>query len=200
MALQRVDRLKEPPVVGRWYLVPAILWDRNAPFVAGRSEKETLTDLQLSRGARWWPVWGNKHSDVEHFNFPHLHYHVDPRFLTRRHIRETTSWSRTVLQSIQASPLNHADLKSGPPKPQLRRMRCSLSHSEWGFADAKAVIALNAAFTGKQCPSGKRGFVCPHKHFPLGTVESVNGVVTCPLHGMRIDAATGVCLGSSSCS
>src|SRR5947209_5030398 len=112
MKLQRADRLKEPPVVGRWYLVPAILWDRSSHVhTAGRSDQEILTDIQVSRGARWWPVWGNKHSDVEYFNFPTLHYHIDPRFLTRRHLKETTAWGRTVLQSIQATPLNHLDLK-----------------------------------------------------------------------------------------
>jgi hypothetical protein len=54
---------------------------------------------------------------------------------------------------------------------------------------------MNTAFAGTQCRKGKRGFVCPHKLFPLGSVEPVAGVITCPLHGMRIDAATGVCLG-----
>lgn len=197
--LQRSDRLKEPPVVGNWYLVPAILWQFRMPWDAdSSSDEEIITKLQKAKGAKWWPVWGSKHNDVEFFNFETLHYHIDPRFLTKRHRAEASGYGdRTTLQTIQAQPLNHAKLKSGPPKPQLRRMRCSMAHSEWGYADRVTVANLNTAFAGKQCAMGKRGFVCPHKLFPLGSIEAVDGVITCPLHGLRIDAKTGSCIGAA---
>lgn len=197
MTLQRADRLKEPPIVGRWYLVPAILWNRNPPWgTSGLPESEILHSIQKTKGAKWWPVWGIKHNDAEHFQFHALHYHVDPRFLTKRHIGEVRGGVYgTALKALQASPLNHTGLQSGPPKPQLRRMRCSMAHAEWGHPDAKPVTELNATFAGTQCGRGKRGLVCPHRHFPLGSIEAIDGVVTCPLHGMRIDAATGKCLG-----
>jgi hypothetical protein len=196
MALQRSDRLKGPPVVGHWYLVPAILWNRGSTSLYGESEYKILRGLESGPGAKWWPVWGHKHNDIEHFNFKPLHYHIDPRFLTKRHTKETwCSGSRTVLQELQAQPLSHTGLKSGPRKPTLRRMRCSLSHAEWGHPDALKVSDLNKDFAGQQCRSGKRGLVCPHRYFPLGSIEAIDGVVTCPLHGMRIDVATGKCLG-----
>lgn len=196
--LQRADRLKEPPIVGRWYLVPAIFWNNNTPWNTDRSEQAVLSDIR-TKGAKWWPVWESKHNDLEFFNFEQLHYHIDPRFLTRRHLTEFRGYGdRTPLQQIQGRPLNHVHLKSGPPKPQLRRMRCTMAHAEWGHTDAKSVIRMNAAFAGQQCAKGKRGFVCPHKLFPLGSIEAVDGVVTCPLHGLRIDAATGKCVGSAA--
>jgi hypothetical protein len=200
MTLQRADRLKELPVVGQWYLVPAILWKRGSHVsFAGGSEEAVLRELQLP-GAKWWPVWGSKHRDVEHFGFDNLHYHIDPRFLTKRHWSEfrNSFFSRSPLQQVQAMPLNHVDLKSGPPKPQLRRMRCTMAHSEWGHADAKTVVKFNEAYDGQQCAKGKRGFICPHKLFPLGSVQAVDGVITCPLHGLRIDASTGQCLGAEA--
>jgi Rieske [2Fe-2S] domain len=196
--IQRSDRLKEPPVVGKWYMVPAILWNRNhGKWDTGdMSEADLIADLRNSNGAKWWPVWGIKHDDVEYFNFRHLHYHIDPRFLTKRHAAELVGFgSRAVLQCAQAQPINHLHLRSGPPRPTLRRMRCTLDHSKWGFSDSSIVVEMNKSFAGKQCGSGKRGFVCPHKHFPLGSVKAINGVVTCPLHGLRIDAETGKCLG-----
>lgn len=198
--IQRSDRLKEPPVAGKWYLVPAILWNRNAPWNHPKSEEGILAQLQNTKGAKWWPVWGSKHSDDEHFNFPALHYHIDPRFLTKRHMTDCrhNRLGRTALQTVQASPLNHSGLKSGPPKPLLRRMRCTMVHAEWGFAGVGPVAALNESFKDQQCRSGKRGFVCPHRFFPLGSIEAVEGVVTYPLHGMRIDAATGRCLGNKT--
>jgi hypothetical protein len=199
MSLQRVDRLKEPPVVGRWYLVPAILWDRSSFSSLGQSEWKILRELKTGPHAKWWPVWGRKHNDIEYFNFAALHYHIDPRFLTRRQVKEVwCSGSRTVLQELQAQPLSHTGLKSGPPKPTLQRMKCTLSHAEWGHSGAKKVLALNADYAGKQCRNGKFGLVCPHKQFPLGSALAIDGVITCPLHGLRIDAATGKCLPVSA--
>lgn len=146
------------------------------------------------KGCEWWPVWGPKHNDVEHFNFEKLHYHVDPRFLTKRLWRHFGVF-RDPIADVQATPLNNSFLDNGPPKPVLRRMRCRLAHSEWQFTDPISVVGLNDQWKGKQCPKGKRGFVCPHKLFPLGSVVPQDGVITCPLHGLRIHAATGVCLG-----
>lgn len=198
MTLQRADRLKEPPVVGQFYLVPAILWNRRSRCNAGESsEDEVLRELQ-GKGAKWWPVWGSKHNDIEYFGFRPLHYHIDPRFLNKRHWSEFRNPLRSPLLQVQATPLNHSDLKSGPPKPQLRRMRCTMAHSEWGHSNAIPVTKLNAAFGGQQCRKGKRGFVCPHKLFPLGSVQVVDGVITCPLHGLRIDAQSGRCLGTAA--
>ena len=99
-----------------------------------------------------------------------------------------------------AKQLQRADRLRAPPvvgRSTLRRMRCSLSHAEWGHPDAETVQKMNEAFSGQQCRTGKRGFVCPHKQFPLGSIKAIDGVVTCPLHGLRIDAATGKCLGTA---
>jgi hypothetical protein len=67
--IQRVDQLDSPPTAGKFYLVPAIFWNWG----------------QCGGPSSWWPVIGPKHHDLEFFNFKEKHYHVDPRFLTRRH-------------------------------------------------------------------------------------------------------------------
>ena len=179
MIMQRVDRLKEPPVKGRFYLVPAILWSWHG-----------------SRRHLWWPVIGNKHRDPEFFNFNHLHYHVDPRFLNRKHLAQLFH-RRDVgkLGDVLSMPLNSVFLPDGPGKPQLRRMRCAGAEILYPFADRVPVIGLNKHHAGQQCARGKRGWVCPHKHVALGNVAPIDGVITCPLHGLRIDAETGKCLG-----
>lgn len=158
------------------------------------TEEAVLRSLK-AQGAKWWPVWGRKHNDIEFFNFPHQHYHIDPRFLNKRQWSDF-SWvsERTPLQYVQSQPLSHSGLPSGPPKPVLRRMRCTMAHSQWGHDGAEIVLEMNKAFSGRQCAKGKRGFVCPHQLFPLGSVQAVDGVVTCPLHGLRINAETGVVL------
>lgn len=194
MAPQRSDRLKAPPSVGGFYLVPAVLWSFGATFEF--KPRKVLRELQSASDALWWPVWGRKHNDVEHFDFEHQHYHLDPRFFSKLHWRRfEQSFRFTPLGAAQGMPLNHSHLPDGPPKPSLRKMRCSLAHSEWEHHDKLAVIGLNAQFQGQVARAGKRGLVCPHRQFPLGSIVARDGVVTCPLHGLRIDVSTGRCLG-----
>jgi hypothetical protein len=181
MALQRADRLKEPPIVGRWYLAPAIWW----PWGGERTTQHL-----------YWPVMGAKHADADFFNFPREHYHVDRRFLTAKHIllAGRRFYDRSeVLNKIAQTPLNHiADPKFIRYRPELRRMRCSAAEIDWPFPDR--IHALVEAYSGRQCRRGSLGFVCPHRNFPLGSIAPVDGVITCPLHGLRINAATGQCL------
>ncbi len=199
--IPRSDRLKSPPVVGRWYMVPAILWKNgvNIPYAASEAEATRL--IRAAPGAMWFPVWGNKHEDTDHLSFPYQHYHIDPRFLTKRHWKQYDyiGWNtadRTPMHNVQMQPLHYVQLKSGPEKPQLRRMRCSLSHVSWEFGEKKPIINMNCTFSGTQCQKGKLGWICPHKRFALGSVQAIDGVITCPLHGLRIDAESGKCIGA----
>jgi Rieske 2Fe-2S protein len=194
MALPRADKLNEPPIVGRFYLVPAILWSMNTSCLMEGAD--LLKELQTSRDSRWWPVWGRKHNDLEFFDFEFQHYHIDPRFLNKRqwqHFRFHPD--RTALAVLQGKPLNHRALRDGPPRPQLRRMKCTLSEIAWQHPSHPNVNALNTKFAGQKCRTSRLGFICPHQRFPLGSTHEVDGVVTCPLHGLRIDAQTGECLG-----
>lgn len=50
-AIERADRLKAPPVLGRLYLVPVIKFEWGGYF------------FRPPRG-RWWPVMGRKHDDI----------------------------------------------------------------------------------------------------------------------------------------
>lgn len=50
MTLQRSDRLKETPVVGKWYLVPAILW-ANGVWTHDVSEARALQLIQSDERA-----------------------------------------------------------------------------------------------------------------------------------------------------
>lgn len=94
-----------------------------------------------------------------------------------------------------AKPISSKRWPDGPFKPRLRRMKCTLVELPYGFGNAIQIQKLNSHFSGHQCRKGKRGFVCPHKHLPLGSIAPIDGVITCPLHGLRVDAETGICLG-----
>lgn len=164
MKLQRVDRLKEPPIIGQSYLVPTVFG-------------------QWHHLIRDWPVIGLKHDDVEHLNFAALHFHLDTRFLRVREV---------LLTHAPYEPLHErANVPLGQIK--MKRLKCLRAPLPFDGPD-DFTTKFNAAFAGQQCGKGKRGWVCPHKHFPLGTIEPVDGVLKCPLHGLQIDAATGKCL------
>lgn len=185
----RVDKLILPPLLGRAYLVPAIRWNWKAPWSA---------DLQTN--GMWWPVIGPRHDDKEFFAFPHKHYHVDPRFLTTTHWNRVSDWNDEFgkLLSVLASPLVGKDLPDGPVDPTYRKMICTNDRIEYSrrASEPIAVKALNKNFKGTQCEKGKRGWVCPHRKVALGSVKPIDGVLTCFLHGLRIDPNTGICLGS----
>lgn len=180
--IERADKLTAPPVVGTYYMVPAIQWSFSYTWDA------------VSPTSQWWPVWGRKHNDIEFFDFKHQHYHIDFRFLTKRQWKEFENSWRPPRATVQAQPLNHVRLPNGPPKPKLIKMRCSTADTTYDFPTAPQVLAIQAAYAGKQCTKSKLGFICPHQRFQLGSIAPVDGVITCPLHGLRIDAATGVAL------
>lgn len=174
--MERVDRLTAPPVVGSYYLVPVIMAKWNHHLAA-------------------WPVMGSLHSDAEFFEFKEVHYHIDGRFLSRRlrkEAEETSYYSGPA--ALQAIPLHAYRGESPLPKPVLARRRCVSAGLPYEHGGKKPIEDLRAHFAGAQCERGKGGWICPHRKASLGSVEVIDGVITCPLHGLRFDAATGVAL------
>ncbi len=194
--MPRIDKLTSPPEVGKRYLVPAIRFKWKSAFFDNPAEYGI-----------WWPVIGELHDDVEFFDFKHKHYHVDPRFLTPRHWSDL-AYSETPMLTLLATPLNHTQWPDGPPDPTYRRMKCSARVVDYEAAIKQftnretgqkqypnpRTTAIRCAYKGVQCRRDKQGWVCPHRLAPLGSVAPISGVVTCFLHGLRIDAKTGICL------
>lgn len=197
----RADRLTSPPEVGRFYLVPCVRY-------------EYLYRLD------WWPVMGRRHDDAEHLDFPWPHYHIDLRFLTRRQANvicppddAVASWrnpvrpldNETLAIRCANTPLGEGTdqiiaMRHGPlPRPQLRRRRCTATSHDYPRARAERhppFRRMFSAFRGQQCQHGKAGWICPHKQFALGSIApDADGILTCPLHGLRIDAASGKVVG-----
>lgn len=196
MTAERITTLTAPPIVGQVYLVPTIMY----PGFGG------------SR-LRAWPVFLPKHEDKEHLNFAWLHYHVDPRFLSRDAQRQAArihqhtayddgqpeavlAWSAT-----QARPLHWLDDGGNRPHPAPAwvRLKCRFAAVEYQHAKQPTIVMLAETFAGRQCRSSAAGWLCPHKKFVLGSIPpDANGLLTCPLHGLQIDAATGIVAGRAS--
>jgi hypothetical protein len=193
--LERITHLGEPPVIGRRYLVPTVHY------------------VWLHGSRRAWPVYLPKHDDQEHLNFPFPHYHVDPRFLNKRDTRFAAQSSVGALTSVregevvslaerttQARPLvrttgawSLADIDPHPPIVWAAK-RCFRPAVGYRAAHEPTIVGMHAAYQGQQCRRVRSGWICPHKRFPLGSLEPVDGVVTCPLHGLRVRVSDGVVL------
>lgn len=172
--------------------------DASAPVVRGRSYNVPCIHYTWHARLDWWPVLGPRHKDKAFLGFGHWHYHIDGRFLTadqRRHVRR--QWAFNIVKGdiasiIEAFPLNQISSPL-PEAPTLRHLKCwraDIGHYQHSHQPGIHKIAMH--FAGRRCPSSDHGWVCPHQATPLGSIKPVDGVITCPLHGLRIDAATGV--------
>lgn len=173
----KLAELREPPIVGRFYLVPVV------PYIYCGKEGD-------------WPVLGPMHTDVEHFNFPYRHYHVDPRFLTERQVLQVTEYYRPFRHSLAAvvggSPLNNRGRPLPKGRPTLKRRRCRSAETQYVHGNELPVINLRATFSDPAEPIRKPDgrLLCPHRKVDLSSFErDEGGIVTCPLHGLRVKCA-----------
>jgi hypothetical protein len=120
-----------------------------------------------------------------------------PRFVRVRWWRELAwlakgeSDDARAEKALQRWPVSLRD-RLGPPAPVIWRLRkCQRSVLAYQHHDKEPPQKLKAHFGGEQCVRNRTGWVCPHQRFPLGSVAPVEGVLTCPMHGLRIDAETG---------
>lgn len=172
--MRRIDELSVPPQIGRMYLVPTVY---------GR----------WFGSARHWPVIGPKHHDTQCLRFEPHHYHLDVRFLGRK--PEGVSW-----RFVFSAPLITSDRinPDGLPAPEWRARKCQrLINPALDEINNLTTRAGNwkchfDQWAGKQARHDGRGWVCPHRNVSLADqAVDGDGVITCPLHLLRIDARTG---------
>lgn len=177
--IARLDQLTKPVEVGKFYMVPTV-------------------EAEWSGRVSPWPVIGPKHGDARCLRFEDRHYHPDPRFISARRPDDDYDFWRFVA----AAPIttNSRINSAGLPTPVWRRRKCLRLANPW-LDDIYELVQLNgnwqchfAEWTGKQAKHDGRGWVCPHRAVSLADHAPVDGVITCPLHMLRIDAQTGVVL------
>ena len=184
-----VSELREPPIVGRFYLVPAVF------YVYER----------VSKVPDWYPVIGPKHDDAEHLNFEWPHYHLDRRFMSDRQLMRAASWSTYGRDTVAIAPIMEPPFGAhnwGPlPAPELRRMKCR--RASVGFPATPrgngVFPKFHETFLGKKCPRDAEGhLICPHKGARLTSLApNEHGIITCPLHGLLIDPETETVVGGT---
>ncbi len=173
-----LSSLREPPVVGRYYMVP-VVWADDYCGVHG-----------------YLPVIGPAHTDNDHFNFPHRHYHVDARFLKTGESKKIASYmfrGTDVHFVVGAVPLSNYQ-RGGIPRglPKLAKRRCTSNESPYRHEDKQAVKAMRAHYGEPDAITlGDGRKLCPHRKADLTQFSpDADGFVTCPLHGLRVRCLT----------
>lgn len=174
--------MREPPVVGRFYMVPTVHY-----YLHG------LTT--------YWPVLGPIHDDAEDLDFPHLHFHLDGRFLSKRmrsslrnyrRLEDDTLLNGTVLIEVREEyRKQYGEL---PRQPVLRRRKCRRADIPYTAEAREKIlesrgnkIEVRHGFPAEPIRLRDGRILCPHRKVDLSTfAPDADGLVTCPLHGLRV--------------
>ena len=172
-----------------------------------------------------WPVFYNLHEDEQFFAFKDRHYHVDVRFTVAAQRRrmgagrdgyaaEDDSWEAVCanMQGVPVAGLRGAsyegeDMGQFPPHADIiwKSLKCYRADIPYAFHAApidhvkrelRGPAGIKDTWSGQVLPKARTGWVCPHKNFPLGQFAPVDGIITCPMHGLQVHAETGRVLGS----
>lgn len=168
--------------IGKFYSVPCLKASVNPP--------------NFARVGEWIPVLLPEHDDKEIIGFPFRHYHLDFRFLS------VWDWEnvnrRELFASHQAAifhrhPANFYTFEEDLARPfyvgsvEYRKLKCKRQFAG-SYPKTQFTKKLADHYAGSLVVNGR----CPHKGADLFGCSVVNGVATCPMHGLKFSAETGL--------
>lgn len=160
--MEKVENIKRPLKKGEAALVPCITY-------------ESGKYLFIT------PVFNHFHSDKENGQ-KEGHYHADYRFIKHKangdFPQAVSNHSRHIFLS-NGSRL----LKVGTGKLEYFALPV-INETFTGITDVRLIS--KSKLKHKCIHKGK----CPHRGFDLSQVSPVDGVITCPLHGLKFDSKT----------
>lgn len=160
---QKVENVKHPLKKGEKYAVPCIV----------RHEDDLMFIT---------PVINHPHNDKENGQ-KEVHYHADYRFIKHK--------SDNNFPTIINNHSKHVFAETVRPQYKLHGNieYYVLPVINEGFAGVTNVEFIAKSKLKHKCiHEGK----CPHRGYDLSQVSSINGKITCPLHGLQFDAETGL--------
>lgn len=166
--MEKTDNLSSPLIVGEFYLVPCYV---HSGYLKFHCSKSFIT-----------PLLNHPHNDIENGQFE-THYHQDDRFIPKfGNKRVLKSGKYEILPHIRLN-VRESDLVKVFPKLEYFALKCIKlevdSITSPGFI-SKSKFKHNCIYKNK----------CPHRGYDLSNEVPVNGVITCPLHGLKFDAET----------
>lgn len=170
MKIQKISDLNEPPVVGKWYLVPCLEVDKimNIDWNTYMSDQEAWMDClpYIKRERKLIPVYNIPHSDIESGQ-SQVHYHADLRFIG--------GLGYTI--DLERRPLEY-----NYSKPVFVPLKCTSKFDE--------VVKISSIADLCRERKLKANMKCPHKGYNLNQCQVINNRVICPMHGLEWDLKT----------
>lgn len=163
--IEKIEDVKRPVKIGELYRVLCFVYEK--PYC--------LEDdiYRFNKRPLIYPVFNLPHADAENGQ-DEVHYHLDYRFVNFSH--------RKYNMGNNVIRLTEQDIYPHYKKQSLERFVLPVIREDFGFVTPTKLI--NKAPLNHKClVNGK----CPHKGFDMSQVPFVNGVQTCPLHGLQFD-------------
>lgn len=208
--MERIDELKTRPIVGEYYQVPCVMEEFRDNVTITEDGVDTLYaedtfsdyelkrlkelyDVKIKKGRRKFrifPILNHKHSDTENGQ-DYSHYHIDYRFVELEKINERGLPVPKKLHTLHEFA------------PEVRyNLIGNRKHPEIEYYALKCIRQTHFATGGgtlnsKDIDCLKEGRRCPHRGYNLSQEVVVRGdgfevgAVTCPLHGLVFNLATG---------
>lgn len=153
----------------------------SATMIVGKYYRVPVVEASIDMRVGFYVVLGAWHEDKQWINFEKHHYHLDLRFAPQW-IIDSRRWPHSIAV--------HDPLILSGPFMRRRKMRreMPLFPIARGYIDGHPFPALCSAFADSQLGPHQQ---CPHKGLSLASLQPVNGVLVCPLHGLCFDAASG---------
>lgn len=132
-----------------------------------------------------FPVVDKMHRDGKH-GLDKPHYHIDWRFMPEFELEAHSNWNNNIYKKAYC---NNSEFFTPITKDEVIReyyncfqyLRDNRKFPEWGFPSLEKAM--------KNCKMVN--MKCPHHGTNLVSCKPVDGVVTCPQHGLKWNVKTG---------
>lgn len=160
--MERVEDIKEPLIKGKIYSVPCLVrYEDGKTYIN--------------------PIINHPHNDKENGQ-DEAHYHIDYRFVKH----ENDSDFPTVVNNHSY----HYFVESTRPRKlvngSLRYFELPMINED--FTGITPVKNISKSKLKHKCIHKNK---CPHRGFDLSQVKDIDGVITCPLHGLKFNSKNG---------
>lgn len=174
-----------------------------SPAVIGERYSVRCAHATLGAVSGWWPILGELHADPDITTKIGRHLHIDWRFPGAARVERTLRawtfddalWRLTFLTLHKGPGLPMAFRHELPRKTGIRRIVkiCRRPFPVFGEDEQEELGEKfeTWAATQRHLCLDLSTMICPHKGIPLGGVPVVDGVITCPGHGLSFCATTG---------
>ena len=162
----RIDSISRPLMIGEMFTVACLV---------KRDEYNNIIAFT--------PVINTPHSDKENGQ-PEIHYHADFRFVVTEKSTDT-GIGMVITDERIGFNMAKARVELGIDG-ELEYHTLSVMGKEH-YGTAQTMFIRNSKLNHKCITNNK----CPHRGFDLSQIVPVDGIITCPLHGLRFHSESG---------